>query len=482
MTVQERIQFAKERNLTQLDLADCGLSELPEEVFELTQLRTLILGKNYQHNESLSNRNKINFLPLELSLLKNLEGLGLAFNDFSEFPTVITNLPRLQTLMFNGNPLTIISPEISKVKHLRILGLGNAGLIDLPNEIGELRRLKILGLANNQLSRLPETLKNLQHLEQLGLASNNFSEIPEVIYKLTELQVLGLANNQIQALPRHILQLKRLQKLDITSNPLPAQLIKVASKGYQGIQYHFLQKANQRKKLLQNIIDGKKEANDRKNLKDRLFLLFNANSTLCAVCDGKKVINGYIGHLNMRFQNDKCFGCESTGVASEDNQEIHKLLEVSNQKKERCRDIIINLVREEQDFTRKIRAQRPNHDILFEETRRSIMEILTKKRRQIDARVRQFSTYQLFEQKILIALYNVHLHGITLKERFDEDDFSLDFTNAPSNLYNMAKSIEAILNEEESLYDDLTETDDDDLIQDIYQRLEELTAELKDLK
>jgi hypothetical protein len=482
MTVQERIIFAKTRQMTQLDLSDCALTEIPEEVFELTQLRTLILGKNYQSSEDSSRRNRITFLPLELSLLKNLEGIGLGFNDLTDFPIVLTNLPRLQTLMLNGNPLTILSPEISQVRHLRILGLGNTGLIELPEAIGELRRLKVLGLANNQLSSLPHSIKKLQFLEQLGLAGNRLKAFPIETLRLQELQVLGLANNQIQDFPKEILELKRLQKLDLKDNPLPAQVISIAAKGHQGIQQYYFQKANQRKKLLQNIIEGKKEATERANLKDRLFRFIKSGSTICSVCDGKKTVNGYIGHLNMRFKDDKCFGCEGQGFAEEDEKEIHQLLDRCNQKKERCRDIIMHLVQEEQTFSRKIRAQRPNHDILFEETRRSIMDILNKKRQQIETRVRQFSAYQLFEQKILISLYNVHLYNITLKERFGSDEFSMDYIHPSTNLYGISQSIEAILNEHEMLFDELMEANETTSIQRISERLQVLAEELKQLQ
>jgi hypothetical protein len=384
--------------------------------------------------------------------------------------------------MLNGNPFGVLSPEIAKVRHLRILSLGNTGLIELPKEIGNLRRLKILGLANNQLQELPKSFIHLQFLEQLGLANNQFGEFPEIIYNLSELQVLGLANNQIDSFPKELMQLKRLQRLDLKGNPLAPKIIQIAAKGNQAIQHFFFQKANQRKKLLKNIIEGKKEANDRKNIKDRFFRLLNAKNTICSVCDGEKKISGYVAHLNMRFNKDKCFGCEGEGVANEETEEIHKLLEISNQKKERCRDYIIGLVEDEQDFTRKIRAQRPNQQILFEETRRTIMEILQKKRRQIDVRVKQFSTYQLFEQKILISLYNLHLHKITQQERFEANEFSLDAFHSPANLYGIAKSIEVILSEQESLFDALMDEEDEMIIADIQQRLDELVMELRQVK
>jgi Leucine-rich repeat (LRR) protein len=482
MTAQQRIQQAKDNRLTQLDLSDCGLMEIPQEVFELTQLQTLLLGKNYLPNEDLIHRNRIDFIPLEITFLKNLKGLGLAFNDFSEFPMVVSSLPRLQTLMINNNQLSNLPSEIGQLKQLQILGLNNNLLVDLPLEIGNLRKLKILGLANNQLTALPDSFIRFQHLEQLGLSANQFTEVPPVIFELEELQVVGLANNEIHSFANEWMRLKRLQRLDLKGNPLSQKLMDIAAKGHSAIQYFFSQQATQRKRLLQSIIDGKKEAVERTKLKDKFFRLFHSSTTICSVCDGAKKVNGYIGHLNMRFNNEKCFGCDGQGVANEETDELHKILATCNQKKERCRNLIITLVEDEAAFSQKIQANRANTQILFEQTVNSIRDILKDKNRQIDIRVRQFSSYQIFEQKILIALYNLYLYQVTEQERFDKGDYSLDFGNAPVNVFNISRVVETILSEQETLFDALMETTSEDSVNDINDRLEELMDELKVLK
>lgn len=479
MTAAERILKAKETRSTQLDLSDCGLTEIPAEVFELTQLQTLILGKNYQQNEPQSQRNRLTFLPYDLTMLKNLQGLGLAFNDFSVFPNEVLRLPKLTTLMLNDNQLAILPSEIGDMEQLHILGLNNNLLAALPNAIGLLRRLKILGVANNYLSDLPDGFQYFQALEQLGLSGNSFTKVPPILFELRALKVLGLANNKLTDFPNDFMQLKQLQRLDLSGNPLPTSLISAAQKGYEGVQKHFFQLANQRKRLLRTIIDGKKEAVERKDLKDRFFRLFNSSYTVCAVCDGAKTLNGMIGHLHMRFENDRCFGCEGRGVADTETEELHKLLDLCNNKKERCRDFIIYLVNEEQSFVRKIQATRHHQQILFEDTVRSIQDIIDRKRQQIDIRVQQFSSYQLFEQKILIALYNLYLHRIAAEERFSQNDYSLDYNDAPINLFSLARSVEMVLSEQEALFDTLIETENQSSIVDIQERLAELQTEIK---
>ncbi len=482
MTAQERIQQAKDNNLTQLDLSDCGLMEIPEEVFELTQLQTLLLGKPYQSTDNQDNRNRIAFIPVELSYLKNLQGLGLASNEFDEFPSIISNLPRLQTLMMNDNQLVTLPAEIGQLRHLQILGLNNNLLLDLPPEIGNLKKLKVLGLTNNRLTSLPDSFIRFRYLEQLGLSNNQLTAIPAVIFDLDELQVAGFSNNKIKDFPKELMQLKRLQRLDLTGNPLNPKLINLAIKGHQAIQYFFFQQANQRKRLLKGIVEGKKAAAERNQLKDRFFRILNSKSTICSVCDGSKKVNGHIGHLNMRFDNETCFGCHGDGTADEDTEELHTLLETCNQKKERCRDFIISLVEDETSFTRKIKGNRANQQIIFEQTANTIRDILVDKRRQIDARVRQFSSYQFFEQKILITLYNLHLHQLTQKERFDEGDYSLDVFDSPINVFGISRTIETILSEQEALFDALMDTKSEESIKDINGRLSELIQELKILQ
>ena len=45
------IREAKEKNAKELDLSRCGLTEIPDEVFELKQLETLILSDEYHDFE-----------------------------------------------------------------------------------------------------------------------------------------------------------------------------------------------------------------------------------------------------------------------------------------------------------------------------------------------------------------------------------------------------------------------------------------------
>ncbi len=81
----KRIKEAKDTRATRLDLGNCGLTELPEELFELTWLEELMLsneGKIYDFNkkeetwffsDNLGTPNKIKKLPSNFNKLKNLK-------------------------------------------------------------------------------------------------------------------------------------------------------------------------------------------------------------------------------------------------------------------------------------------------------------------------------------------------------------------------------------------------------------------------
>ena len=77
---RRRIQEAKEKQLEELDLSNdyrtddkYKLTEIPEEVFELTHLKVLDL-----------NHNKISYLPESLGNLTNLTELDLSVNQLTQ--------------------------------------------------------------------------------------------------------------------------------------------------------------------------------------------------------------------------------------------------------------------------------------------------------------------------------------------------------------------------------------------------------------
>ncbi|GAA2165422.1 MULTISPECIES: leucine-rich repeat domain-containing protein [Glycomyces] len=184
----QRIQEAKRTRQTVLDLSAMDLTELPEEVCEMTWLT----------------------------------GLILVSNQLSSLPESIGNLTRLIELRLFGNRLTALPESIGRLRALTILDLGYNRLTALPESIGDLTALEDLNLTHNNLVRLPDTLVDLRALTVLDLGQNDLEALPEAIGNLTELALLDLEGNDLRELPESVGSLTLLLELDLSANRLTA--------------------------------------------------------------------------------------------------------------------------------------------------------------------------------------------------------------------------------------------------------------------
>ncbi|MDZ7952623.1 COR domain-containing protein [Nostoc sp. DedQUE09] len=236
MTNEELLQIIEQAardKVTELDLSGKGLTTLPEEIGQLTNLRSLDLGWNQLSSlpaeiGQLTNlqmlnlpSNQLSSLPKEIIQLTNLQKLYLFSNQLSSLPKEIIQLTNLQTLNLRSNQLSSLPKEIIQLINLQTLYLGSNPLSSLPPEIIQLTNLQKLYLFNNQLSSLPPEIIQLTNLQKLYLFSNQLSSLPPEIVQLTNLQTLDLRYNQLSSLPKEIVQLVNLQLLDLRWNPVP---------------------------------------------------------------------------------------------------------------------------------------------------------------------------------------------------------------------------------------------------------------------
>lgn len=172
------IHEAKQKRLKTLDLSNCGLTELPEELFELDWLEAICFSIGipkawFGNTKNKGGFNKISQESLErLHKLKNLKKL--------DFTNTMGDEAEI-------NDLTILS----KVKSLEHLHLSCNYITDL-NAICELKNLRYLDLEDNQISDI-SPLINLPMLEYLNLRNNNITEI-DPISSLVALVSLYLGN------------------------------------------------------------------------------------------------------------------------------------------------------------------------------------------------------------------------------------------------------------------------------------------------
>ena len=199
-----------------LDLSNQELTEIPVDIFQLTNLTVLHLEIN-----------QLTALPPEIGQLAQLTELHLEGNRLTVLPAEIGQLDQLIDLRLAGNQLTALPPEIGQLAQLTKLYLGSNRLANLPPEIGQLTQLIDLRLGGNQLIHLPPEIDQLTQLAHLGVNDNQLTVLSAKIGQLAQLAIFHIAHNQLTALPPEIGQLAQLIDLRLDGNrltTLPAEI------------------------------------------------------------------------------------------------------------------------------------------------------------------------------------------------------------------------------------------------------------------
>ena len=204
---EKMIAEAQRDNAEELNLSGMGLTELPESLGRLTQLRSLELSGN-----------QLKELPESLGQLTQLQTLNLCNNQLTSLAESLGQLTQLQTLLLNGNQLTSLPESLGQLTQLRELFLPNNQLTSLPESLGRLTQLQRLHVFDNQLTSVPESLGWLTQLEWLDLCNNQLTSLAESLGQLTQLRGLYLGENQLTSLPESLGQLTQLRDLSLEDN------------------------------------------------------------------------------------------------------------------------------------------------------------------------------------------------------------------------------------------------------------------------
>ncbi len=149
------IRQAKQQRLTRLELGRCGLTELPDELFELTWLEELILSdewwewdnthqewKEYQSNNQ-GKKNIISALPQALQQLTSLKKLVAAGTRQTTWQiqdlSPLAGLTNFTQLYLSSNQLTELRP-LAGLTNLTLLYLRNNTINDLSCSIALLKK------------------------------------------------------------------------------------------------------------------------------------------------------------------------------------------------------------------------------------------------------------------------------------------------------------------------------------------------------
>jgi len=212
------IAQAEREGWTELDLSGKGLERLPIAIGRLQSLEKLILGK-WDGKEG-SKGNRLTAIPQEIFQLTNLKKLHLAYNQITAIPEAIANLANLTTLDLSSNQITAIPDAIANLANLTSLSLDSNQIKAIPDAIANLANLTSLDLSSNQIKAIPDAIANLVNLTTLWLGNNQITVIPDAIAQLANLTFLYLSENQITTIPDEIAQLANLTQLYLNNNQI----------------------------------------------------------------------------------------------------------------------------------------------------------------------------------------------------------------------------------------------------------------------
>ena len=125
-------ELAGLKNLQVLEIRDCILETLPQEIEQLQHVTDLIMT---------------------------------GCKEISEFPTQICSWDSLIYLEIIDTQIEDMPPEIGNLKNLVDLNINQNRLVTLPEEIAQLQSLEVLRTYGNYAMTLPATLQELQGLE-----------------------------------------------------------------------------------------------------------------------------------------------------------------------------------------------------------------------------------------------------------------------------------------------------------------------------
>ncbi|XP_078583792.1 uncharacterized protein LOC144866304 [Branchiostoma floridae x Branchiostoma japonicum] len=192
-----------------LDLSNQGLTSIPEEVFDITDLDYLDVSNN-----------KLTSIPEAIGRLQKLDHLDASGNTLTSLPQAIGSLQGLKSLYVHSNNLSELPDGLEALQRLEYLYVGDNKLTELPSKIFSCVNLAIFDARNNKVSTFPPGVEKLQKLRVLCINDNRLTEVPPEILTLADLEVLSVSNNKLSSFPPGVEELQKLRELYIYGNQL----------------------------------------------------------------------------------------------------------------------------------------------------------------------------------------------------------------------------------------------------------------------
>ncbi len=200
------IRAAKAFHWQALDLSNCGLTSLPDELWDLPDLQILYLGSQSFEESDEIDETDINCLliPRKIEKLQKLQVLNLFGSiitfeddiplnipqlihldiygcDFPQLPKVLL-IPSLKEISFNCLD-EFLSKDFFKLENLEIIDLSFSNIENLPEHIDCFKKLQKLELQYTNITALPNSMSKLRYLSDLDLRDTPLAETipPEIL-------------------------------------------------------------------------------------------------------------------------------------------------------------------------------------------------------------------------------------------------------------------------------------------------------------
>ncbi|KAG5040682.1 hypothetical protein JHK85_013158 [Glycine max] len=260
---------------------ESSFGELPSNLGDLHNLKSLILGDNFFHGSippSIANCTSLVNVTMSVNALsgkipEGFSSLSLAMNNFSGLiKSGIQNLSKLIRLQLNVNSF-----------------IGS-----IPPKIGNLNELVTLSLSENKFSgQIPPELSKLSRLQGLSLHENLLEgSIPRyVIACFQDMQIyLNLSYNQLVGnVPTELGMLEMIQAIDISDNNLAGPIPAKAFSHMDLLESLNLSRYHLEGKILGTLAEL-----------DRLSSLDLSQNDLKGIPEGFANLSGLV-HLNLSF-------------------------------------------------------------------------------------------------------------------------------------------------------------------------------------
>ncbi|WP_442603160.1 leucine-rich repeat domain-containing protein [Paenibacillus sp. KN14-4R] len=157
-----------------------GLTELPERIRDLTEMRDLEIFEQDLYR-----------LPEGLFELSKLERLKILTADLESIPASIARLKNLRELCIQCASSDRPTPGY-RVKPKEEISLNR-----IPPEIGELEQLERLTIQYTSIHELPLELEKLKHLRFLDLGMCMINRKPDFLYGMKQLEYINVSQNSL---------------------------------------------------------------------------------------------------------------------------------------------------------------------------------------------------------------------------------------------------------------------------------------------